>query len=298
MHTRKPSLLVVICLLVPVACGGKSKIRTEIDPHEAQARQELPVQAEVMPLSIPRDPGLPTWLLVVEPFVQGASGITAGGGANGGLMVMTPSGVPMGLPAWGGGGANIDPGQQVGYGISAQLISALQRVGNVVLIDYAIYQRDPQKIVSGLKANEFGPYLVHGTVTQYNQTTEAGTQGESSSGLGWNFVPYAGGLIAAGKGSKSVQRTVYKGMVAFDAQIIDPESGRQTSSFTAEGTFTSIDTTTVRTKWGKTKISHTGFSSAIGQATLAAMNKAIVEIHGALSRQTQVASTPVGPATP
>ncbi len=283
-------LLGIVLVSWSLSCGKKSGIRTDIDPAEAQAQQEVPVQAEVKPLVIPYDPSLPKWVVTVEPFVQGSSGITAGNSGRGSQVMIVPGGlVPTAIyPAV--GGSRTDPGSQVGFGITAQLLSAIQRgLGNAEVVDWEIYKHDPEKIIAGMKTGELGPYVIRGVVTQHNQSTDASVEGESSNGAGLGLIPYAGPIIRLGKGTKSVQRTTYRGMVAFDAQIVDPRSGRIVSSFTAEGTFTSIDTMTTKTSWGKTKVTSTGCSSAIGQALLAATNKAVSEVHIALAKQSQLA---------
>lgn len=125
----------------------------------------------------------------------------------------------------------MNPGEQIGPGVAAQLVSALQRVGNVIVIDYAAY--------------------AHGT--------------------------------------RSASETKHLGMVGLEVQIVEPTTGRLLDSFTAEGSFTAIGTTTVRTTWGKTKTKADYASSAIGQAQRMALNQTITRIHAALTRQTLLA---------
>jgi curli biogenesis system outer membrane secretion channel CsgG len=247
------------------------------------------VATEVKPVSIPADPNLPTIVLVVEPFEMAASGVTSGG--NGGqttpiFMSTGGLGAPavINMPTYGPQTTN--PGQQIGPGVSAQLISALSRVGNVIVYDYATYKNEPQKITANMKSGQLGPFLIKGTVTEFAETSDSSTQGESKGpNPGTLMIPYAGPIIYGIdvlKGRKSVTETRHTGMVGLDVRIINPSNGQIVSSFTSEGTFTTLSSTVTQTKGGKTTTSSDYAASALGQAQIAALNKTVTQIHGAL----------------
>ncbi len=243
-------------------CGDTNGIRTHVDRTEAQAVAERPVSTEVALTRIPPDPALPTLVVTVKPFVMAASGVTSGTG-----------------------GTVINPGEQIGPGVSAQLISSLQWVGNIVVIDYDTYQRDPEKIVAGLKNGEQGPFIIKGTVTEFSEMADQTGQGASTGpNIPLMLIPYAGGLASYGYGTKSASETKRTGMVGLDIQIVDPTTGRLVTSFTTEGSFTTISTANARTTWGNTRTKTESVSSAIGQAQRVALNQAITKIHAMISQ--------------
>src|SRR3989338_5115133 len=178
-----------------VGCESPSGIRTEVDRTEAQAAASRPISTEVEPTSIPFDPALPVWVVTVEPFVMGASGVTSGTGWSGGVTIVAPGAIQPIAPST--GLAILNPGEQIGPGVAAQLVSALQKVGNVAVIDYAVYIRDPGKIAANLKNGEQGPFLIKGAVTEFSETADVSGQGESSGpNLGLALIPYVGGIAA------------------------------------------------------------------------------------------------------
>lgn len=250
--------------VLAVGCSGKSEIRGYVDRQEARAGAERPISTEVTPITISFDPALPIFVVTVEPFIMAASGVTSGAGQQ---------------------GAIINPGEQIGPGVAAQLISSLQRVGNVSVIDYATYARDPDKVVAGLKNGEQGPFIIKGTVTEFSETADATGRGENSGpNFGLAMIPYVGGIAAYAHGTRSASETKRIGMVALDVQVVDPKSGRLLASFTSEGSFTAISTTKSRTTWGNTKTNVESASSAIGQAQRMALNKTVTQIHALFSR--------------
>ncbi|MBI2042734.1 MAG: hypothetical protein HYT21_03255 [Candidatus Nealsonbacteria bacterium] len=281
-------VVIIVALIWPAGCAGPSGIRTEVDRTEAQAAASRPIATEVAPASIPFDPALPIWVVTVEPFMMGASGVTSGTGWSGGLTIVAPGAIhpitpPTGMPI-------TNPGEQIGPGMAAQLVSALQRVGNVAVIDYAAFVLNPGKIADGLKEGEQGPFIIKGAVTEFSETADVSGQGESQGpNLGLALIPYVGGIAAYAHGTRSASETKRLGMVGLDVQIIDPSTGRLLDSFTAEGSFTAIGTTKVRTKWGKTETKTDYASSAIGQAQRIALNKTITQIHATFARQALLA---------
>ena len=284
-------LLVVILSVAWLAGCGKDAGPAHVDRYGAQAQPLRPVVAEVKPVSIPADSNLPTIVLVVEDFVMAASGVTSGGGAQSTPTFINTGGLDgpavINLPI--GGGTVINPGQQIGPGVSAQLISTLSRVGNVIVYDYATYKIEPQKITANMKPGQLGPFLIKGTVTEFAETSDSSTQGESKGpNPGTMLIPYAGPIIYTIdvlKGRKSTVETRHTGMVGLDVRIVNPTTGQIVSSFTSEGTFTTVSMTVTQTKGGKTTTSSDYAASALGQAQVAALNKTVTKIHEALVRQ-------------
>jgi len=258
-------VMIVFGLVSTVGCESPSGIRDHVDRQEARAGAERPVSTEVVLVTIPFDSARPVFVVTVEPFVMAASGVTSGISQQGGV---------------------INPGEQIGPGVAAQLISSLQRVGNVRVIDYATYARDPDRVAASLKNGEQGPFIIKGAVTEFSETADASGQGESTGpSFVLGIIPYVGGIASYAHGTRSASETKRIGMVALDVQVIDPKSGRLLASFTSEGSFTAVSTTKTRTTWGNTKTNVESASSAIGQAQRMALNKTITQIHALFSRQ-------------
>ena len=280
------SLVVLASYATLVLLSGCSEDAgpAQVDRFDAQAQPLRPVAAEVKPVSIPADPNLPTIVIVVEDFVMAASGVTSGNG-----MQSTPTfissgglGAPAVINVPNYNSQVINPGQQIGPGVSAQLISALSRVGNVKVYDYTTYKNDPQKIIANIKPGELGPYVIKGTVTEFAETADSSSQGESKGpNPGTMLIPYVGGIIYtvdALKGRKSVTETRHTGMVGLDVRVVNT-NGQIVSSFTSEGTFTTLSMTVTQTKGGKTTTSSDYAASALGQAQIMALNKVVLKIH-------------------
>lgn len=283
--------LFVALFLAVMSCfwltGCSENDPAQVDRAEAQAQATRPVSTEVEAIEIPYDPNLPILVLVVEPFLMGASGVTADTGQGAGAVVVGSGGLGgVQVINSGGGGPVVNPGQQIGPGVSAQLISALRLVGNVVVIDYPTYLADPEKVAASLKPNEVGPFLLKGTVTEFSETADVSGKGEGTGySVGLAMVPYVGGILAYGRGSDASSETRRKGMVGFDVQIVDRQSGRLLSSFTASGSFVSVSQMKSETRWGKTKTTTEYASSAIGQAQRQANNQAVSKIHAFTAQQ-------------
>lgn len=257
----------IIVSAVMISLAGCSENQpARVERESAQASAERPVSAEVAPLKIPLDSTLPTLVVVVEPFVMAASGVVSG--------TVNPAVPTAGMSV-------INPGEQIGPGVSDQLITSFQRVGNIVVIDYETYQRDPMKITNGLRPGEKGPFIIQGTITEFNETADVSGQGESTGpNVPSMFIPYVGGLVSYGIGTKAKSKTKRKGMVGLDVRVVDPATGRLVTSFTSEGSFVSVGSSSSRTTWGNTVTSTEYASSAIGQAQRIALNQTITQIHG------------------
>ncbi|MFH1170743.1 MAG: hypothetical protein V1704_04260 [Candidatus Vogelbacteria bacterium] len=64
------SLTAVAMTLGLSGCSPKN-VQARLDRNEAQAEAFRPVSTEVELIRIPANPDLPTWVVVVEPFVMG-----------------------------------------------------------------------------------------------------------------------------------------------------------------------------------------------------------------------------------
>lgn len=163
--------------------------------------------------------------------------------------------------------------------IAAQLTTTLARVGNFVLYDTL------PKPTTAPSRREAGPYIVRATVTEYNEAAESDAESSGFSfgwlgfmaaiagavtgepGLMWSGV----GVAAANPGyHESFSRTV--GMVGLDVQIIDPQTGRILSSFSASGRFVSRNEEASVSILGIGTSSERSASSALGQARRIALN--------------------------
>ena len=169
---------------------------------------------------------------------------------------------------------------------SAQLITSLRKVGNLVVADWNTYQRDPDKIINGLRPGERGPFIIRGTVTEFSETADTSAKGKSTGpNVLSMFIPFVGGLVSYGIGTKAESEATHVGMVGLDIPIVDPATGLVMTSLTAEGSFTSVSVTKSRTQFGGTKSNTESASSAIGQAQRIAINKTIAQIHSTLTSQ-------------
>lgn len=254
-----------------LGCGG-GEVKAHVDRTGAQATTTRPVSTEVPLESIPYDPRFPKWVLVVEPFVYAASGVSAGVGVSGTTV--------------------LDPGDQIGPGASAQLVSRLSQVGNVILVDWADYQEQRGQIK--LQPGEIGPFIIRGAVTEWQEKSDESTSGEVKGPSPLiHVIPYGiGGIIASGVGTKSETQTRMEGMVAIDLRVVDSRSKRVVASFPAAGSFVTYGASKSRTSFNTTRTSVEYAASAIGQAERQAMNNAIHGIHDCLAR-----SAPLAPAT-
>lgn len=288
-------------LLALVLAGCTSTI----NKSSVQATPGAPEATQVAPIYIRYDPALPHYVVTVQPLTQGAG----------------KSGAPMqkhqqqsyrnrGFRPWGWGigdrlgGNNGNPAPEIdvptlpqltatiGHGMAAQLVSALSNAGNITVIDYEHYLRhqdDPTQLV---RANEIGPIVIKGVVTEFNEIAEIDNQRHGVA-LGWagaimgiaggiagsRELAYAGAGISAANPTweqKAIQRT---GSVAMDLQLIDPVSGRLFGSIIASGSFVSKSSSSGVSLFGIGGGGSAFAASSIGQATRAALNDAVVKIN-------------------
>jgi hypothetical protein len=141
----------------------------------------------------------------------------------------------------------------MGEAIAAQLTTALTNAGNLRVIDYDFFQAqtgNPAKLVNK-SAGEVGPFLIRGTVTEFNEVAEA--EGSSTGGAfgGLGAALAIGGAIAGNTpatitgsalalANPGYQNTVARrtGSVAMD-RVVQPNDGRILGSVMANGLFSS-----------------------------------------------------------
>jgi curli biogenesis system outer membrane secretion channel CsgG len=187
----------------------------------------------------------------------------------------------------------------MGNTIANQLVTALGNAGNIRIIDYDYYMSHRGKASSLVRKNdrEVGPFLIRGSVTEFNEIAEASgsSTGGSAGGLGAALGiagAIAGNREAAIAGSTlavanpTYEKTVARrtGSVAMDLKIVDPSSGRVSGTVVANGSFTSESAANGFSLFGFGKASNAFAASALGQANRAAMNSATEQVCERLSR--------------
>jgi len=249
---RKNSLVIVITSLAIAFLSGCSAPKV----GNVQAEEGRPESAQVSTLSIPYDPTKPKVVLVVEPFRSSSEVITFTRGEAGSVPINDK--------------------------MSAQLVTALSNVGNFVLYD----NLSSKKI--SVKKGEKGPYVVRATLTEFNEVADADAEETDVSlggvgavlgiagavagkpGLMWSGA----GLAAANPGyNESASRK--KGMVAFDVQIIEKNTGRIVRSFDSAGTFKAESASNGISLFGISNSKAKFQQSVLGQALRVAMNDAV-----------------------
>ncbi len=295
----KRRLIPVTLAMLAAACAPAT-----VDKRSVRATDQAPESTQVDVVRVPYDPSLPYYVLVVEPFTfdtdssPAAStprtpGTRYGWGPYGwGILPEGPKAhaynpPPQGAPA------------QMGTAIANQLVTALGNAGNVRIIDYDYYMQHRGSPSSMVRRGqrEVGPFLIRGSVTEFNEIAEAsgsstgGSAGALGAALGIAGA-IAGNREAAIAGSAlavanpTYENTVARrtGSVAMDLKITDPSSGRVTGTVVANGSFTSESAANGFSMFGFGKASNAFAASALGQANRAAMNSATQQICDRLSR--------------
>jgi curli biogenesis system outer membrane secretion channel CsgG len=284
-----PALLLALGAYSVAACAPAT-----VDKSSVRATQTAPESTQVAVVRIPYDPSYPRWVLAVEPLVFGADGSATG------YAPETP-GTRYGWGPWGWGLLPSGPQAEaynpptqgasanMGDGIAAQLVTALSNAGNVVVIDYDTFAANHGKVK--LKKGEVGPFVVKGTVTEFNEIAEAA--GESTGGslgaLG-AALGVAGGIagntpaaitgtaVALANPTYQNQKARRTGSVAMDLRVLEPSGGRIVGSVMANGSFTSESAANGFSLFGVGKASNAFAASALGQANREAMNSATTQI--------------------
>lgn len=290
--------LAVACGLL---CGGTVILggcAAKVDPASARAQEGTTESTKVDIASVPFDPGAPIYVVVVDTFEDGTTGITSGGGRT--ARAPEPAGSWFGYHSGlRGGGTEASastaptygPGSETGRGVAAQLRTALTRGGNIVVADpRTVISNGDGTYTTELNEGEVGPFIIRGTVTEFNETAEKNesNRGGSLGALGrgiQNIGYYTGSRTARAVGSTTaianpsmeqseMQRT---GMVTIDVEVLDGRNGRLVGGFPASGTFSTVSATSGVSVFGVGGGDAAFASSALGQATRAAMNEALIQ---------------------
>src|SRR6185295_1602299 len=146
-------------------------------------------------------------------------------------------------------------------------------------------------------AREVGPFVVRGSVTEFNEIAEAtGSSTGGSAGALGAALGVAGAIAgnreaaiagtALGLANPTYEKTVARrtGSVAMDLKITDPSNGRVVGTAVANGSFTSESAANGFSMFGFGKASNAFAASALGQANRAAMNSATQQLVDRLRR--------------
>jgi curli biogenesis system outer membrane secretion channel CsgG len=277
-----------------------------VDKTSVRATQTAPESTQVEIVRIPYDPAYPYYVVTVEPLTFDAD---RGGGAT--TAPRAPGTRRYGWGPWGWGLLPTGPeaqayapppsgaGGNMGHAIASQLESALGNAGNVIVIDhdhYLEHKANPAKLVDQRKG-EVGPFVIRGSVTEFNEIAEASGQ---TTGGSLGAIGAAAGIAGAIAGSRETaiagtglalanptyEHTVARrtGSVAMDLKIVNPVDGRIVGTATAHGSFSSESAANGFSLFGFGKASNAFAASALGQANRAAMNDATTQIVARLQR--------------
>jgi curli biogenesis system outer membrane secretion channel CsgG len=288
---RKLSLL-ALGLLVS-ACATAS-----VDKASVRATQTAPESTQVDVVRIPYDPAYPRYVVTVQPLTFDADRSAQGAGPS------TP-GVRYGWGPWGWGVLPSGPEAEaytppaagahgnVGAAIANQLVTALSNAGNLIVIDYDYYLENKSKPgkVADKKKGEVGPFVIRGSVTEFNEIAEATGKSTGGSLGGLGAALGVAGAIAGNRpaaitgaglalANPTYENTVARrtGSVAMDLRLVNPNDGRILGSMVANGSFTSESAANGFSLFGFGKASNAFAASALGQANRAAMNSATTQI--------------------
>jgi curli biogenesis system outer membrane secretion channel CsgG len=281
------------CAAIAVGCAPAT-----VNPHDVQATQTAPVSTQVEVVRIPYDPAYKKYVVTVEPlsFDADPSGAGSAPAAPGrrygwtiwgwGLLPEGPQAQAYTPPPQGAGG-------NVGGAIAAQLVTALSNSGNMIVIDYDYYLENKGRAskLADAKKGELGPFVIRGSVTEFNEIAQA--SGQSSGGslgavgvalgvagaiAGNAPAAYTGAGLAAA--NPTYENTVARrtGSVAMDLKVVNPGNGRIVGTMVANGSFTAESAANGFSLFGFGKASNAFAASALGQANRAAMNSATTQI--------------------
>lgn len=283
-----------------LASGEAAAKKQKLDKSEAKATSEAPESTQVDKISIPFDPNLPQYVVVVEPFDYSASSETAGGDqgapsggveSNGEIYTQSSDGQIKTT-------FNASSAPAIGKGIARQLQTALSGWGNITIVETdAIKKKDDGTYDIKLQKGEIGPFIIRGTVTEFMETAEAENHGH---GFDSRKLGVATGVIGAITGSRTAmgvgagvavlgpnvkkERMKRTGMVGMDVRVLDGRIARATpgGTFDVHGSFTTVavggDVSVLGISGGNSEMA----ASSLGQATRAAMNDALQKTHDTL----------------
>ena len=265
--TRLEKLVSVALVTSLAACVGC--LTPEINKADAKAQGTAPEVAQVEIISIPYDQAAPTYIVAIEPFTYNASATTSGGsGAEG-------------IGDW--------SRDRVGPGLSAQLLTALTKSGNIQVVELdALTKGADGTYTTKLQEGEIGPFIIRGSVTEFNETADASGEKKGGSlggagaimGLAGAFtrnrgLTYAGAGVAAADPTLEKTKMKRSGMVGMDLRIVNGSNNRIVGALNCSGSFTTVSATSGFSVFGIGKSNDEFAASALGQATRAAMNDAV-----------------------
>jgi len=290
--------VVGLMAVLAMACAPAS-----VDKRGVRATDQAPESTRVDVVQIPYDRSLPYYVVVVEPMT-----FDAGDGGGGGDAPPVP-GRRYGWGPWGWGllpeGPSARPynpptqgaSRDMGYAIANQLTTALSNAGNIKIVEYDYYERNRRNLGALVRKGEVGPFVIRGSVTEFNEIAEAtgSSTGGSLGGLGAALgvagaiagnreATIAGAGLAVANPTYENTRARRTGSVAMDLKIVNPRNGRLEGSVVANGSFTSESAASGFSMFGMGKASNAYAASALGQANRAAMNSATQQITDRLSR--------------
>lgn len=273
-----------------------------VDKTSVKATEGAPVSAQVEVVDIPYDASLPKYVITVAPLEVGVS-------SSAGAAKQIRTGYhygwgPFGLGRWQRSrpapGAyeqtSSGMGPKVGKALSSQLLTCLCRAGNIVIIDYAHYVKHTKRPKALLKKGEIGPFMIKGTITEFNEVAEASDKRKGAS-LGWlgavmgvagaisgvSGLGYAGAGVAAANPTYENTEARRTASVGMDLQLVNPRTGRLVGSFHAAGKFASVSKTSGVSVFGVGGGESAFAASALGQAMRAAVNDAVRKINTQLA---------------
>lgn len=300
----------VLAATLPLAVGCTATV----DKGSVQAKAGAPTSMQVETVRIPFDPNQPMYVVTVEPLQVGADGSAGGPPPDSGQSRAGYSGWgPFGWIGPQGGspapqaynGPMQGMSDKVGKGIAAQLLSALGNSGNIVVIDYDHYLKNQDNPASMLRPGEVGPFVIKGTITEFNEVAEANNERQGGS-LGWagtvlgvagaiSGTPgagIAGAAVSAANPTWENTKARRTGAVGMDLQVVDPSSGRMVGNIVSHGNFSAESASSGFSLFGVGGGESAFAASALGQATRAALNDTIKQ----LSDQLRVKGPAYAPA--
>ncbi|WP_348759555.1 hypothetical protein [Candidatus Methylocalor cossyra] len=172
-------------------------------------------------------------------------------------------------------------------------------------MDYEHYKKHESDPDSLLHPGEVGPFVIKGTITEFNEVAEANDSRKGGS-LGWagtvlgiagavSGTPgagIAGAAVSAANPTWENTKARRTGSVGMDLQVLDPRSGRVVGTIVSHGSFTSESATSGFSLFGVGGGESAFAASALGQATRAALNDTLRQ----LSDQLKVKGLAFAPA--
>ncbi|MBN1557757.1 MAG: hypothetical protein JW951_06385 [Lentisphaerae bacterium] len=267
--------------LVGLALAGGCATAT-VNPADAQAQTGAPEAARVDPISIPADPDYPTYVVVVEDFDYAASGTVSGGHPASEHFSQFNQ-------------------RDIGPGVAAQLLTGLTRSGNIQVVEPEGLQKNADGTYDvALQPGEVGPFIIRGTVTEFNETADLTGQKKGGSlgivgvllGLAGavtdkDALTYTGAGVAAMNPSYKNEKMKRQGMVGMDVRIVNGADNRIVGAFSSSGTFATVSAASGFSLFGFGKSNDAFAASALGQATRAALNDAVRQTTDLLKTKVQ-----------